>query len=301
MDALRRLEETPALRRGRSPIRSPVGSRNRSAALPRRRSPVYSIAGSSRSRSESGDRRSRYNNRRQERDYNRIREFRPFNEICDDELYEGMEGVPERALRAALKGNYFTIDDFLENIVLDEAENEVERGSYYRPRRSRRKVENVKAWLEAWGRYERYMVRAHGEAIYFHLARYRAKILDMDKKYEWCCVYVYDMRHRAALSGKSVAFDVLDLELHAQIYDPGSVRAGAPRCYNCYSYDHLARNCPLKETPFRDAPASSWGGWHGQSSRQRSRQRYCLNFNESYGCSFRWCQKIHACTGCGGE
>ena len=170
LDALHRLDETPARRRGRSPVRSPVGSRHRSTAVSRYRSPVYSIAGSTRSRSDGGDRRSRYNARRKERDCSRIKELRPFSEIWDDDLYDGMEGAQEKALRAALKGNYFTIDDFLENIVLDENDYENNRSSYHRSRRSGRRVDNIKSWLEAWGKYERYMVRAHGEAIYIHLA-----------------------------------------------------------------------------------------------------------------------------------
>ena len=62
------------------------------------------------------------------------------------------------------------------------------------------------------------------EAI-FYMASYRSKILDMDKKCEWGYVYVCDMCHWAALSGKSIECDQLDIELYAQIFYPLTVRA----------------------------------------------------------------------------
>jgi len=168
--------------------------------------------------------------------------------------YCPIEGVPDATLKGALKGEFVYLDQFLLNLVVSpDCEGELcqylENGQIsYKPRRSKRKIVNLATWLEAWGNYERLMVRFHGlQEVYEHMAEYRAYICDCDKKYMWSAIAAYDIRHRAKLSRKSVYFSTADVTLQAQLLDASAIKSNALRCYRCKSFQHNVSECPFPQ------------------------------------------------------
>ena len=208
-----------------------------------------------------------------------------------------VEGVPDTTLKAALKGEFVYLDQFLLNLVVSP-ENEGELCQYlengqvnFRPRRSKRKITNFSTWLEAWNNYERLMTRYHGlQEVYEHMADYRAFIGENDKKYTWAALAAYDIRHRAKLSRKSVYFSNVDISLQAQLLDATAVKTSASRCYRCKSFLHTVSECPFPPSATQKPV----------SQKTEKRKEVCRNFN-NLKCVVSNCPRQHVCKSCSGE
>ena len=211
--------------------------------------------------------------------------------------FSPIEGVSDTTLKAALKGEFVYLDQFLLNLIVSP-ENDGELCQYiengqvnFRPRRSKRKITNFSSWMEAWGNYERLMTRYHGlHEVYEQMADYRTFISECDRKYAWSAVAAYDIRHRAKLSRKSVNFSNVDISLQAQLLDASSVKTNAPRCYRCRSFQHNVAECPFPQSATQKSA----------SQKADKKKEVCRNFN-NLKCVISNCPRQHVCKSCGGE
>ncbi len=110
-------------------------------------------------------------------------------------------------------------------------------------------------WLEAFTAFQQLMVAIHGYDLYMSMANYSMKILDYERKYQWNAVYTLDIRHRADLLRKSVAFTNIDPSLPSSIFDSTMIKISAPRCSVCKSFLHTIAECPFSAVM---GQASTW-------------------------------------------
>lgn len=218
-----------------------------------------------------------------------------------------VEGIQEKTIRQALEGNYVSLDEFLQNFNVNNLDAgdiqsyiDTDTGNVaYRSKKQKRRVINFNTWLEAWSNYEQLMISYHGIQLYSVMVQYRMLIMSYDRKYTWPSVAMLDMRHRLFLSKKSVCFVDIDPVLLSSVFDPTSVKMGAPRCLRCKSFDHFVSECFFPE----NSPVPSAGS--AQKPKQKSfkqnqssaAQEICQNFN-ALRCVFPTCRRLHICKVC---
>ena len=222
--------------------------------------------------------------------------------ITDFKALSPVEGMPESTIKAALNGEFVHLEHFLLNVyVSQDTNNEIQQifdnegNVTYKPKRSKRRINNLQNWLEAWSNYEKLMIEYHGMQLYDIMWRYRKYICDCDKKYNRHAVALYDIRHRCELSRKSVDFAGINIDLQSQLLDAAAVKAGAARCYRCKSFDHTVIECPFSAMapPQKAAPK-------GKASSLPTSSQVCRNFN-ALKCVWSNCTRKHVCRQCGGD
>lgn len=214
-----------------------------------------------------------------------------------------IEGIPESTIKSALNGEFVYLDHFLLNVTvsqetLGELQQYVDADGQvsYKPRRSKRRISNLQSWLEAWSNYEKLMISYHGIQLYDTMWKYRNFITECDRKYNWPAVAVYDIRHRADMSRKSVDFSQADHDLMSQILDSTAIKANAPRCFRCKSFLHTVNECPFPQV----APKAPQTKNKRAENTSNQNSAICRNFN-SLRCVLTSCPRRHECRSCHGD
>ena len=210
-----------------------------------------------------------------------------------------VEGVPDATIKAALSGEFIYLDQFLLNVIVSqdgagELHQFVDTEGHvsYKPKRAKRKITNLQSWLEAWANYEKLMIKFHGIQLYDTMWDYRKFICECERKFNWSAVALYDIRHRAKLSRKSVEFAKVDSDLQAQILDSTAIKVGAPRCFRCSDFSHTAGECPFPTGAARKATPPK--------AKKVDSNAICRNYN-SLRCVLTSCPRRHICKSCQGD
>ncbi len=210
----------------------------------------------------------------------------------DDEAVQ--DGIPEKTVSKALKGECINLEDFLCTSKHSNEESQIVESNgelLIKPKKTKKNINNFNKWLEAFSRYEELIVKYYGYAAYRHMSRYRIHILHCSLKYNWSNVLVYDVRHRSEKAKfKSFSFADVSSELLNTILDATAVRSNAPRCRRCLAYDHTE----LEECPFPGRAAVI----PARKSKGDKSGEVCNNFNEDR-CRFAGCRRRHVCKVCG--
>ena len=187
--------------------------------------------------------------------------------------------------------------------------------SFYQKNKTKQ-VDCLLTWLKAWGLYEATIMRFNPHR-YNELAYYRYHISQLDKKYIWPAVMMYDIQFRMKCATYNMPLNTTDVELSCTILDATAVKQ-VKRCFRCGSPDHQAAECTfpapasLEKDPRQKKTAAVMAG-RGSStqaagSSQQGRVRaplhdgkeICLKFN-SGNCTFQQCRRAHVCKDCRGN
>ena len=238
--------------------------------------------------------------------------------------------VSRRTLKAAKLGEFVHLNEFIpsyepsrvfEATIIDEK-------LQIKQKKSSRKLDSFFIWLLAWAGYERTIVDEN-PSLYDKLSQYRLFIQELDAKYAWSAVVVYDGRNRLRKSlGRSFDFNITDTEFYVNLLEHGKTNVG---CFRCKSIMHYVEDCPFRQSETamaavkheeksarKQQPRASPAGPGGQTARantpwnvaaatftpgnQSNSDRYtpvCINFNAGQ-CKFgQNCTKRHVCSRCG--
>ena len=220
-------------------------------------------------------------------------------DLIDNVLqYSPVEGISDRSLRNALKGNYANLEEYLPAIscTLDINENETLMESAsgilsYKSKRSQNSINDLGTWLQAYLNYQHVMVRVHGLVAYFAMHDYINYIYDSDIKFQWDTVQAFDIRHRQKISGKTINMKAIDPLMVATMLDKVSVKDYA-KCTKCKSRHHSTEDCPLSSTQ----PS----GTKRNRNKGKPKDEICKAFNTK-ACTFQGCKRQHKCYGCRGD
>ena len=211
---------------------------------------------------------------------------------------EGGAKIPETTYRNAVSGEYINLVDFLPYTEHRDLEANIINGELqFRPKKSKRSLDNFDLWLQAWSEYEALLVSARPH-IYANLSSYRRFIQASDRKYNWHAVLSYDLRYRTDLARtRSFNYSKLNNDLVVSILDATAVKSDLHRCYRCRSVEHVVQECPFPaahkmETNSKEKKSyKQFKPWYHQGKEG------CNNFN--YGkCNFSQCNRAHVCKGC---
>jgi hypothetical protein len=228
--------------------------------------------------------------------------------VNDFKAMSPVEGLTEATIKSALKGEFVYLDHFLLNVALSQEGLgelqqfiDTEGQVSYRPKRAKRKINNIQTWLEAWSNYEKLLISYHGMHLYDTMWEYRKFICECDRKFNWASVAVYDIRHRAKLSRKSVNFSEPDVDIQSQVLDSTAIKSGASRCYRCKSFDHTVSECPFPQVAPKGAQMQAKvKKGDGSVSSQGNSYQVCRNFN-GLRCVLTSCPRRHECRSCHGD
>ena len=170
-------------------------------------------------------------------------------------------GIAQKTAEQAVSGVYVDLSEFLPPLAASNLINKTELEPYldgrdnlsYRPKRTKRRINNFDNWLEAWAHYEKLVIKYVGVCCHEAFVDYRLFMTECNKKYNWYCVAMYDFKHRVSLAAASTmagrfAFSTVDMNLFPTILDSTAIRPNAPRCPRCRGYDHVAaKDCPFPE------------------------------------------------------
>ena len=218
--------------------------------------------------------------------------LRPVPDNVDLSNLPLVDGMSDKEIKDALRGEFLYVDVFLGTGYAPVDENRLETkfndGQVeYRIKTFRRKITDIVSWLEGWVVYEKLLTIYHGIEVYKIINEYRELIIDLSKQHPWPAVYIWDIKNRHRLSGKSLAFSDFEPTKFATHFIAACSRQDGTICKLCYSHDHNTDICP-----FRDAP--------GLADRQYdSYKEPCYNFNYKI-CRYRRCNKAHTCKVCRG-
>jgi len=217
--------------------------------------------------------------------------------------------IPEKPARAAQCGEWVDLVDFLPSFVtlpMGEIEPVLHVSGNtvaLRQKRPRRVIDGFSTWLSAWNNYEALLVQSD-HRLYSRLVRYRQHIQELDRKFRWQAVLVYDCRFRLQLAEtKCFDYHQLDKDLYVQILDASAIKPGVPRCHRCRAFDHMVAECPFpkansleevapQKTRNRNASQDQWL-YQGKEGCNRYQTGQC-RFNDS-------CIRAHVCKGCKGS
>ena len=232
-----------------------------------------------------------------------VSSLRNIDVIDNVQQYSPVEGLSDRSIRNALKGNYCLLEEFLPPVscTLDQNENETLMESAtgiisYKSKKSQQSITGFGTWLQAYLNYQHVMVRVHGLVAYYAMHDYISYIYDSDIKFQWDTVYAFDIRHRQRIGGKTINMKAIDPLMVATTLDKVSVKDFA-KCTRCKSRNHCTDDCPLTVA----APPSG-SKRNRSSSRGKSKDEICKKFNiAASSCSYQGCRRQHKCYGCKGD
>ena len=216
----------------------------------------------------------------------------------------GLEHIDQRTVNSALQGECVVLEDFLSgyNADSDELRPNIDLMGNLQVRsvKSRKSINSVLKWLEAWVSYEMLMCKYYGYSIYCEMAKYRAFIIGISQKFKFPYVAAYDLRHRQRLAqGSSFLYSMVDHDLYVTIFDVGAVKHNS-RCAKCTSSDHATSECGKPSTSNRGMGNRQRGQNRGRKGGA-SKSEVCYNF-QSGSCTWgASCFRRHQCVGCGGD
>ena len=264
----------------------------------------------------------------------RVPGLKPILDRDDISRYCPVPGIPEKILKGALSGEYFVIEHFLLNNIVEQDESskpmelcaQADGKVMYKAKRRTRAVYSFGTWLEAWLNYSRTMINYHGISVSEKVLTYIKHIQEYDRKHAWKLVENLDVQNRINHGGRDIEFSKIDVMLLFSNFDKGE--KGQQRynfkCEHCKTNDHYATSCPLQTNtlnqPFQGNPGRQAGrsqrgsyqgatynssGYAGSYSNQRSGGRVlqdepCDNWNDSR-CYASSCRRLHICRSCGGN
>ena len=134
----------------------------------------------------------------------------------------GLEYLDQRTIDSAINGECVSLEDFLQqgSFDVDELKPNIDTMGNLQVKsvRSRKGINSVLKWLEAWAAYEIVMCKSYGYNVYFEMARYRMFIIGISQKFRFQSVAAYDMRHRQRLAqAGSMLFSSVDHDLYVTI------------------------------------------------------------------------------------
>ena len=217
--------------------------------------------------------------------------LRPVPDNIDLSNLPVIDGLSDKDIKDALRGEFLYIDVFLGTgyspIEENKLETKITDGQVeYKVKTFRRKVTDLTSWLEGWFIYEKLLTLYHGIEVYKIINEYRELITDLSKQHPWPAVYVWDIKNRHRISGKSIAFNEFEPTKFATHFIAACSRQDGNICKLCYSHDHPTDICP-----YRDAP--------GLADKLYDNRETCFNYNYKV-CRYRRCNKAHVCKVCRG-
>ena len=140
--------------------------------------------------------------------------LRPVPNNVDISRLKSARGLPEKTVKAALKGEFTDLSLLYEGSELSQNSDTFEfvqtnTGVSIQQKVQKKRLNNFYNWLEAWTKYEKIMVEYHGTDLYLILADYKLRIMEFDRLYNWNSVYMFDKNHRQDLGGVSIEFSKL--------------------------------------------------------------------------------------------
>ena len=146
---------------------------------------------------------------------------------------------------------------------------------------SKRKLDNLAAWLEAWSVYCAVIFEANSDKA-SELIAYQLRIVQATRRYRWSAVLDYDMSFRQkAAYVSSLPWDKVDTDLYSRCFT-GQAHSV---CTLCKRSGHAATSCVLRQKDKSSTATSS---------------PTCGLFNRG-NCAYKPCKFRHACSSCGGD
>ena len=217
----------------------------------------------------------------------------------------GLEFLDQRSIDSALNGECISLEDFLQqgSFDVDELKPNIDTKGNRQVKsvRSRKCINSVLKWLEAWAPYEIVMCKSYGYNVYYEMARYRMFIMGISQKFRFQSVAAYDLRHRQRLAHSgSLLFSSVDHDLYVTIFDIGAIKSSG-KCSRCGSGDHMTSECSRSAGGAKGNPGRGRGQGRGKTLGRGDNNEICYNFqtgNCSWGSN---CFRRHKCAGCGGD
>ena len=219
-------------------------------------------------------------------------------------MEKGLEFLSSDTVERALMGECVSLESFLcpNNNDVDELRSCIDEYGNVQVKsvRSKKVVNSIIKWLEAWVNYEMVLCKKYGYCVYREMARYRAFMISNSQKFKFAHVAMYDLKHRQRLANEgSFLFSNVDQDLYLTIFDAGALKSTG-KCARCSSTEHHTSQCDR-----------TTGGGRGTNTRARGQNRargggsarseICYSF-QSGQC--KWggeCYRRHKCAGCGGD
>ena len=140
---------------------------------------------------------------------------------------------------------------------------------------SKRKIENIHSWLEAWSIFCAIVV-SNQPSKALGLISYQATILQASRRYRWSAVCDYDVSFRQRMARDlDMVWDTVDTDLYARSFT-GQAHA---ICNSCKRPGHSASTCTARDSG---------------NKKSSSKQPICAMYNSSK-CSFPNCRFRHCC------
>jgi hypothetical protein len=208
---------------------------------------------------------------------------------------QGGSKLSDTTRKSALTGECVNLLEFLATSDTKDLEAYLSDGELqFKPRKSKRSLDNVNIWLQAWGEYEALIMSTH-PGLYTSLATYRRLIQSLDRKYMWSAIYMYDQRFRMELAcSKSFNYHIQNNDLMVTILEATAIKSDITRCLRCKSVLHYVQDCPFPATKTeKDKKYNKQSKWFHESKEG------CNNFNMGK-CTYPTCSRAHVCKGCRG-
>ena len=238
--------------------------------------------------------------------------------------------VSKKIADAALLGEFVSLSDFIPSLEPSKSltttimNNEL----LFSEKKTRRNVDSFLTWSKAWAGYEALIVGKFPEH-YLKFTQYRLFMQELDAKFSWNAVYVYDRRLRhVRLLSCSWDFHITETELYVNLLEYSKNNTSG--CFRCKSLAHHISDCPFSEgpedsqrravRPFRptrpynagrkqhadgrsqlNPNAPPFNGNRNSAPQFNASTRYvCNNFNAGR-CFNSGCPRKHECAQCGGR
>ena len=206
--------------------------------------------------------------------------------------------VPKRTVDRILRGEFVEFDDLLADSSFTHPDSEslevfsTADGLSFRQsgrRRSKRRVEDLTSWLEAWTNYCGILVSLAPHRCR-ELFAYQAIIATAARQFFPEAWLAYDRQFRAAAAADaSIKWDAIAPTIW-QLTMTGKARPSCPNCHVHHSGRCLFRN----DGSFR--PSTS----RVIEPRHSDGRVICRNYNQQR-CNNRRCSRAHICLVCGGK
>lgn len=227
----------------------------------------------------------------------------------------GLEHINQRIISSALMGELVQLDELLCGSIAenDDFKPTIDMSGNIQIKvvKSKRQINSLYKWLEAWGLYERILVPYYGVNVFNEMSRYRGFLLSLSSKYKLSPILNYDAAHRTRLSARrSMAFySAVDYHCFITTFDSSSLRTGQ-KCQKCSSFDHSTSECfsgsaargqgrPNRAAGRGDVGRSEQYRSGGGAGRAEGGGEACWSF-QSGNCRNNQCKRRHACYLCGG-
>ena len=209
---------------------------------------------------------------------------------------QGGAKLSDSTRKSAISGEFVNLLECISTSYSKDLEAHISDGELQlKPRKSKRALDNLHVWLQAWDEFEALLMSVHPH-LYSKLASYRRLIQSLDRKYMWSAIYTYDQRFRTNLArDTSFNYHVQNNDLMVTILDATAIKVDLNRCLRCKATDHYVQDCPFqsfkaeKETPYGKNQAK----WFHDS------REGCNNFNIGK-CTYPKCTRVHVCKSCRG-